>query len=477
MKRHTLLALAIVVPALVLVTSDHAVAGFIDFEQITGMTPMSQFLDGIPVDPDSSAGSSRLSTQLQLSDGVTFSSDADYVALIHLGNQATSGVVGIGGVTAQNILKYDSPIIITFTMPGDASIPAVTSYVSIRGDLQPGSGFAMIEAFDVNGVPLTSEPVSVPDAAGFTLQISTPTPKIHSVRISQTASAFIAFDDLSFNPLMRATNVDPIADAGPDQGVFVGDLVSLNGSLSQDPDLDPITFAWTLTTPAGSAAVLSADTTAFPTFTPDVAGTYTATLTVRDSSGATASDSVDVSAITKDQFVAGLIADALNRIGAMPREQVTTRGNQNALQNFLTQALDALRTGDMDRARDKLQKSMDRTDGCALRGTPDRDDDRRDWITDCAAQTSVYGLLTTALGALNPERRVAGHGRRVRAAAHATGRQSFDFLSDTKIDVPISKADVMPATASSRPARMTMRCSASSSLSSTRILRFPVFAV
>ena len=56
----------------------------------------------------------------------------------------------------------------------------------------------------------------------------------------------------------------------------------------------------------------------------------------------------------------------------------------------------------MDRARDKLQKSIDRTDGCALRGTPDGDGDRRDWITDCAAQTPVYGLLTTALGALTP---------------------------------------------------------------------------
>ena len=398
MTRHTLLALAIVVPALVLVTSDQAVAGFIDFEQITGMTPMSQFLDGIPVDPDSSAGSSRLGTQLQLSDGVTFSSDADYVALIHLGNQATSGVVGIGGVTAQNILKYDSPIIITFTTPGDPTIPAVTDSVSIQGDLQPGSGSAMMEAFDVNGGLLAT--ATVPDSAGFTLAISTA--NIHSVRVTQTPSAFIAFDNLRFNPLSRAVNVNPIADAGPDQGVFVGDLVSLNGSLSQDPDLDPITFAWTLTTPAGSAAVLSGDTTAFPTFTPDVAGTYTATLTVRDSSGATASDSVDVSVITKDQFVECLIMDAQNRIGAMPRQQVTTRGNQNALQNFLTQALDALGAGDMDRARAKLQNSIARTDGCALRGTPDLDDDRRDWITDCAAQAPVYELLTTALDALNP---------------------------------------------------------------------------
>jgi len=43
-----------------------------------------------------------------------------------------------------------------------------------------------------------------------------------------------------------------------------------------------LTFAWTLTKPAGSAAVLSNDTSPKPTFTADIVGTYTATLSVKD---------------------------------------------------------------------------------------------------------------------------------------------------------------------------------------------------
>ena len=399
--RRTLLALAILGPAILLASGGHAAAGDITFENIPGMTPMGSFFDNTDVPPDTPLGSSRLGTQLQLSAGVSFSSEAAYVALVNLGSgHATSGIAGIGGVTAANILKYNSPMIITFTMPGDPTIAAVTNSVSIRGDNFPntsGRGFATMEAFDVNGVLLTS--VTVPDAVGFTLSISTA--NIHSVQITQTLSD-IAFDDLHFNPLSRALNIAPIADAGPDQGVFVGDLVSLNGSLSQDPDVDPLTFSWTLAGPDGSVAVLIGEATAFPTFTPDVPGTYTATLTVTDPFGATASDSIDVSAVTSGQFVEGLILRALNLIGAMPPEQVTTRGNQNALQNFLTHALDALHRGDVERARDKLAKSIDRTDGCAVRARPDGDGDHRDWITDCAAQAAVYRLLTTALGALAP---------------------------------------------------------------------------
>ena len=399
--RRTLLALAILGPAILLASGGHAAAGDITFENIPGMTPMGSFFDNTDVPPDTPLGSSRLGTQLQLSAGVSFSSEAAYVALVNLGSgHATSGIAGIGGVTAANILKYNSPMIITFTMPGDPTIAAVTNSVSIRGDNFPntsGRGFATMEAFDVNGVLLTS--VTVPDAVGFTLSISTA--NIHSVQITQTLSD-IAFDDLHFNPLSRALNIAPIADAGPDQGVFVGDVVSLDGSLSSDPDIDPLTFSWTLARPDGSTAVLTGDTTASPTFTADVPGTYTATLTVADSFGATASDSVDVSAITSTQSVDALILRALNLIGAMPREQVTTRGNQNALQNFLTQTLDALHRGDVEHARDKLAKSINRIDGCALRGRPDGDGDQRDWVTDCAAQAAVYPLLTNALGALAP---------------------------------------------------------------------------
>ena len=41
------------------------------------------------------------------------------------------------------------------------------------------------------------------------------------------------------------TNKMPVANAGPDRSVFEGTSVSLNGSLSSDPDLDVISYKWT----------------------------------------------------------------------------------------------------------------------------------------------------------------------------------------------------------------------------------------
>src|SRR3989442_2473772 len=165
MRRPMFLALAVLVPALVLASGERAGAGVITFESVPGVTGMA-FLDGTPVPVDG-----RLGTQLQLSDGVSFSSIAGssivgYVALVNLGSgHATSGVNGIGGVDAANTLRYNSPVMITFTLPGDPSTPAITNFVSIRGDqFAVVGGSATMEAFDVNGLSLGS--VTAADVAG-----------------------------------------------------------------------------------------------------------------------------------------------------------------------------------------------------------------------------------------------------------------------------------------------------------------------
>jgi len=78
-------------------------------------------------------------------------------------------------------------------------------------------------------------------------------------------------------------NAAPVANAGVAQNVVAGSVVSLDGSASSDANSDPLTYAWTLTSkPAGSTAALSSATSAKPTFTADVAGTYVGTLTVND---------------------------------------------------------------------------------------------------------------------------------------------------------------------------------------------------
>lgn len=100
-----------------------------------------------------------------------------------------------------------------------------------------------------------------------------------------------------FGKLFGVPNTPPIANAGPDQAVAVGALVQLDGSLSIDPDGDPLTFSWRFTArPTDSTATLSDPTLVNPTFTADVAGEYTLELTVRDGRGGIATDPIKITA-------------------------------------------------------------------------------------------------------------------------------------------------------------------------------------
>ncbi len=94
------------------------------------------------------------------------------------------------------------------------------------------------------------------------------------------------------------TNVRPLANAGLDQSVATGSLVSLDGSGSSDADGDTLTYAWSLTsTPGGSTATLSSATAAAPTFNVDVEGTYVLSLTVDDGMLTSSADAVKVEVV------------------------------------------------------------------------------------------------------------------------------------------------------------------------------------
>ncbi len=114
------------------------------------------------------------------------------------------------------------------------------------------------------------------------------------------------FSDLGVSPVMgcgTVMNLPPSADAGSDQLVDLGDMVTLDGSGSTDPEDDAagtaLTYAWVLTTdPSNGVDMLTGADTAAPTFTPSVAGTYELTLTVTDSAGEM--DTAIVTVIVRD---------------------------------------------------------------------------------------------------------------------------------------------------------------------------------
>lgn len=78
-------------------------------------------------------------------------------------------------------------------------------------------------------------------------------------------------------------NSAPLADAGPDRTMFVGETVQLDGGVSSDVDGDALTYTWSLVSiPQGSGAVLSDPTAIGPVFGVDLPGTYIAQLIVTD---------------------------------------------------------------------------------------------------------------------------------------------------------------------------------------------------
>lgn len=95
-----------------------------------------------------------------------------------------------------------------------------------------------------------------------------------------------------------APNQLPVAAAGEDQEVTPPATVTLDGSGSYDPDGDELTFAWTVTGP--EETTLDGAEGAAPSFAPTLPGDYVLSLTVADTEGGTATDSVTVHVLEAD---------------------------------------------------------------------------------------------------------------------------------------------------------------------------------
>ncbi len=150
--------------------------------------------------------------------------------------------------------------------------------VKILNIVKPIAGNYILKIFGTGDGPYTIDMQGIKDDGTENLNTSitgTATPTLlESYRITYSPTG-----DAS----LSQTNQAPIANAGTNQTGEQSYEITLDGTASNDPDGDPLKYAWRMVTkPDDSIAMLSDATAVMPTFTPDKAGTYVLQLVVND---------------------------------------------------------------------------------------------------------------------------------------------------------------------------------------------------
>lgn len=157
---------------------------------------------------------------------------------------------------------------------------------------------------DADSDPITYSWSLISAPAGSAAVLSAPTAVSTDINIDLPGTYVVqlivndgTIDSFADTVTLITANRSPVADAGADQSVSVGQAATFDGTASSDPDGNPLTYAWSITSaPAGSSATLSSTNAVAPELTPDVEGTYTLQLIVNDGNVDSAPDTVELTA-------------------------------------------------------------------------------------------------------------------------------------------------------------------------------------
>ncbi len=200
---------------------------------------------------------------------------------------AITSVSPSGG--AANV-SLDAPVVVSFSESLDQS--TVNSTAIYLTDAA-GEAVSTELVYDDAYFSLTLRPeADLSTASSYTLVVT------EGLRGSRSG-ALVRQVEHSFSTMGELASSDglPVADAGLDRTVPVGELVTVDGSGSSDPQGDPLSYAWTLEeSPEGSGAQLDDGSLATPSFTADLPGAYILSLVVSDATHSSDADFVQVAA-------------------------------------------------------------------------------------------------------------------------------------------------------------------------------------
>ena len=304
---------------------DHAIGTLTLPQASGGDTPLSYTLAKTTGTPPVPAGVSFAAATRQLSGTPTATQSAaeyTYTVTDNDGVTLSSTSAAKPTFTAPDVTA-DTAITFTLTVTdasGNESAAADEVTITVKDNAAPVANAGADQTVS-EGAAVTLDGSGTDLDAGDTLTYAWRqtggTPDVTLTGADTASATFTAPSDLAANAVLTFTltvsdgissdtdtvtvtvtsgaNTAPTANAGADQTVGSGALVTLDGSGSSDPENQTLTYAWSQT--AGDTVTLSSTAAASPTFTaPTVqaSATLTFSLTVTDPGGLTATDTVDI---------------------------------------------------------------------------------------------------------------------------------------------------------------------------------------
>ena len=227
------------------------------------------------------------------------------IAAMTCGTQLTGQDLGAAGPLAPGVYCFNTSAQLTGTLHLTGPGPWI---FQVGSTLTTAAGAAVIvddAGATCHGAKVfwqvgTSATIGVGTTFAGTIIAGASVTVMTGASVSGRVIALNAAVTLDSNPIAvcaaPAANQAPVANAGPDQTVFVAAAVTLDGSGSSDVNGDTLTFSWAFTArPAGSAATLANPLAMAPSFTVDVPGIYVLQLTVNDGTVDSTPDTVTIS--------------------------------------------------------------------------------------------------------------------------------------------------------------------------------------